>query len=254
MANLELIKQLNDSYGKSSPIAKVSRAFSINESFDPRKIEKAFSDTLNSLGPEYISYFKEGKPTDVAMLFIDVCSFSSRFAHYTGKEIGKYFDHYYDLVIPIVYDFGGEVEKIMGDGIICVFGPPFQNLPIRDNIYMADKCSKEIIKATKGSPFSSKIAFHCGKINYYTNKTGLYKEYTMVGKPLTELFRLESISIDECINYYGGSMVGNFFKEILDNYNVSNSTSRPTWLHNEESALNLKGVAYKSFFSIKYNN
>ena len=43
---------------------------------------------------------------------------------------------------------------------------------------------------------------HCGTINYFKNKTGLYHEFTMIGKPLTELFRLESVSIDERINYY----------------------------------------------------
>ena len=63
--------------------------------------------------------------------------------------------------------------------------------------------------------FASKVAIHSGTINYFKNKTGLYKEFTLIGKPLTELFRLESISIDQRINYYDETDIRPYYSELI---------------------------------------
>lgn len=188
MANLDLIKRLNEEYGKTSPIRLQTKLFAINEAIDPERIEKALPDSLASMGIAYTRYFDFGLPADVVLLFIDVCSFSTRFGDLSGFEVSNFFDEYYDIVIPIIYRYKGEVDKIIGDGIICVFGQPFDEAPLDQLIINANVCAKEIILKTRGTNFSSKVAFHCGRINYFKNKTGYYKEFTIVGKPLTELF------------------------------------------------------------------
>lgn len=252
MANLDLIKRLNSNYGKRSPIERETRLFSINESLDPDNIQKAISNLIANLGPVFTQYFDFGLPADVVLLFVDVCGFSTRFDGLDGEEISEYFDEYYDLVIPIIYKYGGEIDKIMGDGIICVFGPPFQDLSLVQNIVKADQCSKEIIKATKDNKFASKVAIHSGTINYFKNKTGLYKEFTLIGKPLTELFRLESISIDQRINYYAETDIRNYYSELISP--SSSFVSRPAeWTHYSKPIADLKGVNYSQFFSIKHN-
>src|SRR5690606_7250516 len=116
------------------------------------------------------------------------CGFSTIHNELEGEDIGEYFDKYYDIIIPLIYRYGGEVDKIIGDGIICVFGPPFSSIALQDNIANADRCSREIITETKNTEYSSRVAIHSGSINYFKNKTGLYKEFTVVGKALTELF------------------------------------------------------------------
>jgi class 3 adenylate cyclase len=251
MANLDLIRKLNEQYDKNSPILNETRLFAINEAFDPDKIEKALLDSLAQMGPLYSGYFDLGLPANVALLFIDVCGFSTRFSHLDGEEIALFFDGYYDVIIPIIYEHGGEVDKIIGDGIICVFGPPFLTDDINENIKRADKCAKAIIKATKGKDYSSKVAFHCGNINYFKNKTVHYKEFTMVGKPLTELFRLESISIDERVNYYDGSGIRQHYEPIL--VSASSGTTKAEWTHSIHAVPALTGITFNHFHSIRYN-
>jgi hypothetical protein len=251
MANLELIKKLNSTYGKSTKIVRETKLFSFNESFGVENIQKAITDSISKLGPEYTHYFDFGLPADVVLLFIDVCNFSTRFSDLDGEEIGEYFDEYYDLVIPIIYEFGGEIDKIMGDGIICVFGPPFQDIALNENIKKADLCAKKIIENTIDTKFSSKIAMHCGTINYFKNKTGLYHEFTMIGKPLTELFRLESVSVDERINYYEKTLIRTYYYHKTSQTKGKITFSK--WSHYQETINNLKGISYKSFYTIKKN-
>ncbi len=254
MANLDLITKLNIEYGRDSKLSKEKKFFALNESFDPGKIEKALPDVLENLGPGYINYFEFGLPAEVALLYIDVCNFSTRFSHLQGNDIAEYFHEYYNIVIPIIYKFGGEVDKIMGDGIICVFGPPYLPNDLNTNISLANKCAKEIIKVTKDGEFSSKVAFHCGTINYFQNKTGLYKEFTMIGKPLTELFRLESVSLEEQINYYSETQIREFYQRKFDSRVMSaGNVKNAEWLHSDYDLPHLNGVDYRSFHAINYN-
>lgn len=253
MANLDLIKSLNQQYGKQSPIISESKLFSINEAIDPGKLEKALTDSLATMGPAYSGYFDFGLPANIAMLYIDVCGFSTRFGNLNGEEIATFFDSYYDIVIPLIYHYHGEVDKIIGDGIVCIFGPPFLSSDINDNIIRANTCAKEIIKATKKTKYSSKIAFHCGKINYFKNKSGLYKEFTMIGKPVTEIFRLESISIEERINYFDETLIRTYYQSKLKNLLATRPGENAEWLHNEHRVPDLKGINFKVFHSIRHN-
>lgn len=258
MANLDFIKKLNIEYLKESPIAKSKEI--ISERINPDKIEKSLFNYVQNLGPEYLTYFEYGLPADIALLFIDICNFSTRYSDLNGEQIGQFFDKYYDIIIPIIYEYGGEVDKIIGDGIICIFGPPFYNHDIEDCILKADKCAKKIIKETKNTEFSSKIAFHSGTINYFKNKTQLYEEFTVIGKPLTELFRLESVSINDRINYYEKTEIREYYEEIIEaNQNNSqqtkskNSKSRKAWLHEFHKIDKLKGTSFNGFYSVDYN-
>lgn len=254
MANLDLIKRLNEHYGKSSPIRTETRMFAINEAIDPNRLEKAITNSLASMGPLYAGYFDLGLPAEVALLFIDVCSFSTRFGKLDGEEIAAYFDKYYDVVIPIIYKYGGEIDKVIGDGIICIFGPPFLSSDLNQNIKKANDCAKEIIKATEGKDYSSKVAFHCGSINYFKNKTGFYKEFTMIGKPLTEIFRLESVSLDERVNYYGGTVIRNYYEDIFKrSASGGSSTGKAEWSHDTHNLPDLKGIDFKVYHSIEHN-
>lgn len=253
MANLDLIRKLNLNYAKNSNIANSSDIVNLNEAFDPYMIEKGLDNALANLGPDFIGCFEFGLATDVAIMFVDVCSFSTRFTDLNGDQIGEYFDIYYDIVIPIIYSYGGEVEKIIGDGIIAVFGRPFLNADISECIKNAARCSKEIIRNTVNTEYSSKIALHSGLIHYYKNKTGLYKEFTMIGKPLTELFRLESISEDDCVNYYEGTPVYEYFRQRTLPLNASASQrSQTPWVQYSKIISELKGVAYTRMSYISY--
>lgn len=249
MPNLELIKTLNRKYEKSSPFTRSVKNFSLNESINIDNLEYAFQDNIRSLGNNYIEYFARGKSTEIVLLFIDICDFSTRYSDLTSNEISDFFDEYYDLVIPIIYKYGGEIDKIIGDGIICIFGKPFLNLSLTDCIINADKCSKEIIESTSDSiKFSSKIAFHFGEINYFKNKSGFYNELTVVGKPLTELFRLESISEDSKINY--------FVKyEYFPNWNKSINDDSILWVLEDIKQIPkiLKGVSYNYYQTNKFS-
>ena len=243
MANLDLIKHFNEKYDKDSPIRSLKKSFSFGDSINVQ-------NNLRELGWQYTTYFEEGLSAKVVLLFIDICSFSSRYGHLKGNELSKYFDEYYNIIVPIIYKFNGEVEKIIGDGIICVFGKPFLNESFSRCLDLADQCAKEIIRSTYfEEKFISKVGFHYGEINYFKNKSGHYNELTMIGKPLTELFRLESISEDQKINYLV------IYKSITEwNWNFDINSQSPFWKLEaiKDIQSDLTGIDYKYYQTNKY--
>lgn len=166
-------------------------------------ITKYFSVTPEKQTPEIIKYFEQQRKVIVVLLFIDITGFASKTSKSTPLDITNWLDDYYHDLMPIIYKHGGEIEKIMGDGIICIFGEPFLIAKDCSEKYVrAEACAKEIIEQFKGTKNEVKIALHNGPVIYYKTPVEYYEEYTMIGNTLTELYRLESASKSNSINFF----------------------------------------------------
>jgi class 3 adenylate cyclase len=254
MPNLKQLFNLKERYGDTNLSSlRKSDIGLIVESFDPDRLEKGFNNfkTKSFSFPEfkvsdYVEYFLERKKANVVLLFIDICSFSQKFSSTSSDLLVEYLDEYYKTVIPIINNNGGEIEKIMGDGIICVFGEPFLDDSKATLHNHANKCAREIISELKDTDFEVKIALHFGEIMYYQNPSDDYFEYTMIGTALTELFRLESVSVGNSINFYCDS-----YFEILMNQHVLSyqnywaQFTSSEWKLKDRTKINLAGVNYK---------
>lgn len=245
MPILDQLLAYNETYTKRF----VTDAFDLNyaavhsaQPYTFQEVKKGFS--LKEQAKEKLKQvFELRKKYNVFLLFIDITSFSEKIRDKSGDYICGYLDEYYKQVIPIVYDYDGQVEKIMGDGIICVFGPPFMNATIRDCMVNAEECAMRVIRKFKDTKYSSKVALHYGEIVYYKNSNVEYEEYTMIGSPVTELFRLESISNNNAINYFTGTMFDEYIRARIVNTRSSGIVNAP-WIVSDPVTVSLKGVGY----------
>lgn len=201
MPNIQQLISLREKYKQQNKISTKQLAL-LNENFkfSVDRIRNSFS--YSGVDDKIIQFFEEQKSATVVMIFIDITNFSNLCKTFPNSLLASYLDQYYDAVIPIIYRHGGEIEKIMGDGIIAVFGQPFLDENHDELIKKADSCVKDIIITREKGYQEVKIAFHEGTIMYYKNKVLNYPEYTMIGKPITELYRLESVAKNNSISFY----------------------------------------------------
>ncbi|UVV57431.1 adenylate/guanylate cyclase domain-containing protein [Bacteroides fragilis] len=222
MPNLQQVIALRKKYDSQQPISDSADSNSLEKQGIYEELEKAitvkhigpllehvipreeyFSITDESLSSSIINYFEEQKEENVVLLFIDITNFSRKTSGFSPKRITTILDRYYRQLMPIIYRNGGEIEKIMGDGIICIFGEPFlKGLSTRRKYIKAERCARDVIVKFKDSDFEVKVALHSGSIMYYKTPTEYYEEYTMIGNTLTELYRLESVSQSNGINFF----------------------------------------------------
>ena len=60
----------------------------------------------------------------VTVLFVDIRGFTSFADRSTAREAVEYLNEFFGLVVPIVAAHGGHVNKLLGDGLLGVFGAP----------------------------------------------------------------------------------------------------------------------------------
>lgn len=217
MPNLNLISSLREKYRRESPLRYQDMMEFIKEQdlykfilkekgvaeSDRKKLLLDFKTfSISNPKPEIIRHFETNTKENVSIIFIDITNFSTRFAGRTTNEIKTILDEYYNAAIPIIYDYDGEIEKLIGDGIIAVFGKPFSELSTDRLFQKGVECSKALVKRFKNTIKEVKVAFHFGEVMYYKTGSDLYEEYTMIGNTLTELFRLESVSENNSVNFF----------------------------------------------------
>lgn len=239
MPNLKLLSKLNSKYKTHEDALESWDIDLMVDYLDPKRdITKVFSFSESKI-IDHIKFFKEREKASVVLLFIDITSFSSAVEGKSSNDLASFLDTYYSNVIPIVSNYGGVIEKIMGDGIICVFGKPFIELDVDKLHDRAEECAKDIICELKGTEHECKIALHYGEIMYYQTPLDEYYEFTMIGNALTELFRLESVSHTNSINYYENTF---YHKYLIANVSILDDL----WNLCNNISVDLNGVIYKS--------
>ncbi len=261
MPNLNQILKLKSHYYSLNDQEKdVTKFFestvakeSIRKAFRPDMLNEAreefFSFNLNESfnvdKPDIIQYFENAQEQDVILLFIDITSFSKTIKGWANTSVRNFLDEYYKKIIPIIYEHGGEIEKLIGDGIIVVFGKPFLNVESPHNVYKAKKCAEAVIKEFHGTDKNVKVAIHKGEVNYYRVPGDHYGEYTMIGQAITDLYRLESVSVGNCINFFDTSTydaLGWKYSE-FDLYRI---------YFREKNTPSLQGIDYNSIKCISF--
>lgn len=74
-----------------------------------------------------------------------------------------------------------------------------------DLIQQARSFGEDVLVQLRDSGIPAKMALHDGEVMYYSPQQSGYLDYTIVGEPLTELFRLESVAEPNAICVYEDS-------------------------------------------------
>lgn len=125
--------------------------------------------------------------------FVDIAGFSSKIKEWGVEKVQDYLNQYYRVIFPIIHKHHGQIDKIMGDGIVVVFSDVF-GFVYPDGIGSACLAfCKACIETLEGSVFAVKAAIASGQMFFC--KTGVeevYEEISCIGHPMTTVFRLEN--------------------------------------------------------------
>jgi adenylate cyclase len=101
--------------------------------------------------PGYIRRFLQPRVEPVGILFSDMSSFTaiSERVLADAKEIGLLIDTWADQAVAIVHKHGGTFDKLVGDCVIGLFGPPFFRDPPALRVAAAIRAGVEIARMTR---------------------------------------------------------------------------------------------------------
>lgn len=195
MPNIWLNTRLKEQYGITTN-TDLERATKSLSTFLPNPVDLSTA----GLRPNIIRLFESRRKRHVVLAFLDLCDFSGTTRDAEAKSIADKLDRYYAIAVPVIYQHGGIVEKIIGDGIIVLFDDLTGDLA---ELYRSGRAfARDVLLALAKADFRAKVALHDGPIIYYSPVLEEYLDLTVVGEPLTELFRLESVALPNTVCVY----------------------------------------------------
>ncbi len=136
----------------------------------------------------------EGREVEVTALFLDIREFTWLADHSTAPEIVEYLDDFFDVVIPIVYKHRGHVNKLLGDGLLAVFGAPVQ---LEDHADHALAAAREILTSVwerYEGELQIGLGLNSGEVVAGTIGGGGKLDYTLIGDAVNVAARVEALT------------------------------------------------------------
>ena len=127
----------------------------------------------------------------VTVAFVDIRGFTSFSDRSTAREAVDFLNDFFELVIPVVTDHDGHVNKLTGDGLLAVFGAPLRS---PDHADLAVSAGREILAAV-ASQFGDRcrigIGINSGLVLIGTVGGGGYAELAVIGDPVNVAARIQ---------------------------------------------------------------
>lgn len=143
-----------------------------------------------------------GEKRMVAAMFADITGFTSKVESHSVEEVVEVLNRYFETVVPLIFKYGGMLDKFLGDGIMAVFGIP--NSQDRDPL-SAVECAIDIQKGMNALNLSLKkdglfvidvgIGIASGIVLAGNIGTREHMNYTVIGDPVNLAQRLEALSL-----------------------------------------------------------
>ena len=169
----------------------------IFEEREKRRIRGLFSgfispDRLETLLGYREDLWRHRKGVDATVLFVDIRGFSVMVEEMMGQgkegEVVEFLNTYLNTTVREVVSQGGTVERLMGDGLLAVFGAP---VPHDQHALQAVRAAQGIARSTEmlqeswplasQNPLALGIGIHSGYILEVVLGSSLRYEYTIVG-------------------------------------------------------------------------
>lgn len=215
--------------------------------------------------PNLVDEFDRGFIARLVLLKIDLSNFSASTSPFAPDKIRAVLSPFYEQVVNSVYSSGGLVEKFIGDAVVAIFGHPFRaesggerGTDASDLIAALGVARRCIAWAnqTNGESMPAKAALTMGEVFVGWAGTPLYSDLTIIGQPVTELFRLESVAPKQGVilpkRLYSSEVQSAYNAEIIAAENLG-AVERPYWHHLPgERPIELPGIDPTEVIKINY--
>jgi adenylate cyclase len=127
----------------------------------------------------------------VTVLFVDIRGFTSFADRSTAREAVGHLNEFFSVVVPILTAHGGHVNKLLGDGLLGVFGAPD---PCPEHADRALAAAEEMLASVE-SHFGERcrigIGINSGLVLVGTIGGGDHVELGVIGDPVNVAARVQ---------------------------------------------------------------
>lgn len=184
----------------STATARVTRLERLQKFLPPETVDAVLGDA----GGEDL--FAVPRRKDVTVLFSDVRNFTQISDQLEPEEVKVMLDVYLTEMNEIVRKHGGSVNKVMGDGLMAIFGDP---RPLADHAARALAASVEMqakaralqaeLHSVLPEPFQIGVGVNTGAVTVAALHCGDRLDLTVVGSTVNLASRLQALSTNNAV-------------------------------------------------------
>ena len=150
-------------------------------------------------GEETIDDIMESKELIATILFADIVGFTRLSETLPPREINIILNRYFSRMTDIVFNYGGTLDKYIGDGLMAVFGAPMEKeddaeRAVRTALEIRRQLTAMMKKTTPEKRFDIRVGLNTGRVVAGNIGSPKRMEYTVIGDPVNVASRLESIA------------------------------------------------------------
>lgn len=136
---------------------------------------------------------------EVTVLFSDIKGFTSISERLEPQQVAEILNEYFTRMTDIVFEYGGTLDKYIGDAIMALFGAPFSKEDDAERaVHAAIKMQKELAalmgRGSTKEKFSVRIGINTGMVVAGNIGSPRRVDYTVLGDAVNVAQRLESIA------------------------------------------------------------
>ncbi len=164
------------------------------------EIKETFGRYVSGEIAEYVLSNKsllEGEEKTVTILFSDIYNYTTISEGLSAQETVRLLNRYYNMLVEIVRNHKGVVNKFIGDALMVVFNTPISD---PEHARHAVQCAQEIITVTENVTFEhdiklkTRVGINTGTVVAGNLGSSDRYEYTVIGDPVNTAQRLENLN------------------------------------------------------------
>ena len=161
-----------------------------------------------------------GKRKNVSVLFSDIRSYTTLTEKLQAEEVVVMLNKYFEVMVDVVFEYGGTLDKYIGDALMAVFGSP---APLEDHAWCAMQTAVKMREklilfnqermANEELPISIGMGVHSDEVVSGNIGSSKRMELTSIGDGVNLASRLEGAS-----KQYGTDLIisGNTYRDYTD--------------------------------------
>jgi adenylate cyclase len=133
-----------------------------------------------------------GEVREAAVLFVDVVGSTSLAATLPPEEVVARLNAFFAIVLEVVAEHGGWVNKFEGDAALCIFGVPTAGENDAAHALAAGRALADRLE--RESPLDAGVGISAGEVVAGNVGAAQRFEYTVIGDPVNEAARLTELA------------------------------------------------------------